>query len=76
MGEGDGLVVHVEEAEPDLVHGVESVRDVEEDEVAVLHELVMSSLVLVKVKRCSMNTVIFGQFLYMLNKFKKYASTT
>ncbi len=50
MGEGDGLVVHVEEAEPDLVHGVESVRDVEEDEVAVLHELVMRSLVLVKKK--------------------------
>jgi hypothetical protein len=50
VGEGDGLVVHVEEAEPDLVHGVESVRDVEEDEVAVLHELVMSSLVLVKEK--------------------------
>ncbi len=71
MGEGDGLVVHVEEAEPDLVHGVESVRDVEEDEVAVLHELVMSSLVLVKVKICSMSTAIFRQFLYMLKIFKK-----
>ncbi len=66
MSEGDGLVVHVEEAEPYLVHGVESVRDVEQDEVAVLHELVMSSLVLVKVKRCSMSTSIVGQFLYML----------
>jgi hypothetical protein len=43
---GDGLTVHVQEAVPDLVHGVEAVRDVEEDEVAVLHELVMSALVL------------------------------
>ncbi len=66
MGEGDGLVVHVEEAEPDLVHGVESVRDVEEDEVAVLHELMVRSLVLVKGKICSMSTVIFEKFLYML----------
>jgi hypothetical protein len=66
VGEGDGLVVHVEEAEPDLVHGVESVRDVEEDEVAVLHELMVRSLVLVKGKICSMSTVIFEKFLYML----------
>jgi hypothetical protein len=43
---GDGLAVHVQEAVPDLVHGVEAVRDVEEDEVAVLHQLVMSALVL------------------------------
>jgi hypothetical protein len=43
---GDGLTVHVQEAVPDLVHGVEAVRDVEEDEVAVLHQLVMSALVL------------------------------
>jgi hypothetical protein len=43
---GDGLAVHVQEAVPNLVHGVEAVRDVEEDEVAMLHQLVMSALVL------------------------------
>ena len=46
MCDGDGMVVHVEEPEPDLVHGVEPVCDVEEDEVAVLHQLVMRALVL------------------------------
>ena len=46
MPDGDWFVVLVEEAEADLVHGVESVADVAEDQVAQFNQVQVLSLVL------------------------------